>query len=111
MKSLIPLIKENWFKFLASLLLLIALLQMPYDYYQFLRWFITVASVFSVYTLAIRNEPIYMWFFIVLAILFNPIEPFHLQRETWKIIDILGATVFLSSAFYKNTPESRDDIK
>ncbi len=94
-------IKENWFKILAVILLLWALGDHPYGYYQFLRWTIMILGAYSAY-LSYENKKIaWAWIFAITAIAFNPIIPFYLSKETWQIFDFVGAVVFLISFFIK----------
>jgi FtsH-binding integral membrane protein len=91
------LIKDNWFKILAVVLLFWAIGDHPYGYYQFLRWAIMIIGTYSAY-LSYKNEKIvWTWIFAITAILFNPIVPFYLSKETWQMFDFAGAVVFIIS--------------
>jgi FtsH-binding integral membrane protein len=95
-------IKNNWFKILAVVLLFWALGDHPYSYYQFLRWAIMIIGVYSAY-LSYENKRIgWVWIFGIMAILFNPIIPFYLSKDTWQMFDFAGAIVFVVSLFDKN---------
>ena len=39
-----------------------------------------------------------MWTMIGILVLFNPLVPIHLRRDTWRIIDLLVAGVFGAAA-------------
>jgi Family of unknown function (DUF6804) len=38
------------------------------------------------------------WIFAVLAVLFNPLAPFYVQRQTWQIIDWASIAVIVFAA-------------
>ena len=86
---------------IVAILLLIALADLPYGYYQFLRWAVCGMAIFMVYVSYSSNIKWFMWVFIVIAVLFNPIIPIHLNREIWRPIDIVSAIIFLGGIALK----------
>jgi len=95
-------LKNNWFKILAILILLGALANNPYGYYQFLRWLILGIGAYSAYFAYNTGKKAWAWIFGIVAVVFNPIIPFYLQRDTWQFIDVVVAIIFFISIFYKN---------
>lgn len=95
-------IKQNWFKILAVLFLLGALGSWPYSYYQFLRWLILGVGGYSAYLAYNSGRKIWTGIFGIIAVLFNPIIPFYLQKDTWQFIDVATAVIFSVSLFIKN---------
>ncbi len=95
-------LKENWFKLLAILFLLGALGNWPYNYYQFLRWLILGIGGYSAYLVYNSERKIWTGIFVAIALLFNPIIPFYLQKDTWQFIDVATAVIFSVSLFIKN---------
>jgi len=92
-------LRQNWFKIIAIIFLLGALEQWPYGYYQFLRWAILIIGAYSAY-LAYNNQKMgWAWIFGIMAVLFNPIFPFYLSKNTWQSIDIIAAIIFFVSLF------------
>ncbi|MDQ3089791.1 MAG: hypothetical protein M3Q24_01385 [bacterium] len=89
--------KNNWFKILAIIFLLLALGMHPYGFYQLLRWVITATALHSAYLAYLAKKNLWMWVFGIMAVLFNPIAPFYLDRSTWCLLDVLGALVFIIS--------------
>ena len=76
---------------ILSLLLLVAVLPMPYNYYQILR---VVVSVGVIYLLAMNwaaLDSLTSGAFIVIAIVFNPVAPIYLSKGTWIILDLMAA--------------------
>lgn len=86
-------LKENWFKILGIIVLIVAVGNHPYSYYQLLRWAIMIISGYSAY-LANENKNItWAWIFGIIAILFNPIFPFYFSKNTWQVIDIITTII------------------
>ena len=94
-------LKNNWFKILAIIFLLWALVDNPYGYYQFLRWAVLVVGAYSAYLAYKLGSKSWPWIFGIIAVLFNPIIPFTFQRGTWQFIDIIVAVIFFASLFNK----------
>lgn len=75
--------------------LLIAILPLPYEYYLLLRIFIFITSILFVYS----HDQDSNWkiIYIIIAFVFNPLLPLHLNKFLWIIIDILTAvTIYYS---------------
>lgn len=90
-------------QFVASLIvagmLLLALSRMPYGYYTFLRWCVCALGV---YVAVVAHANGNRWLplpYIGLALLFNPIAPVHLQRETWRVLDVAAAVLCFAGAW------------
>ncbi len=81
----------------AGVMLLFALGSWEYSYYQILRVVVCGASVFLAWHLFDTKQTGWAWVFVVTGILFNPLAPIHLAKETWQIIDFVTAILFLSS--------------
>ena len=96
-----PWLKDNWFKLAAALLLFWALGGHPYSYYQFLRWAVLIAGAYSSYDAYENKKVAWAWIFGIMAVLFNPIIPFYMSKETWQTVDLIGGIIFLVSTFGK----------
>lgn len=86
---------------IAILMLLLAIPSgiWPYGYYQILRWVVAGVAVFAGYVAYKLEEKIWIWLMGLTALLFNPIAPIYLAKETWVIIDLIIAVIFLISIF------------
>lgn len=82
---------ENSIFGITGLLLLLAILNLPYGYYTFLRIIVTLSSI---YLLVIRKTELII-VGILIAIIFNPILPIHLTKEIWVLIDTIFGIFFL----------------
>jgi len=71
----------------------------PYGYYILLRWIITASALFLVWSAHDLKKTFWVVLMGLVAILFNPIAPIHLDKETWVIIDFIVAILFLVSIF------------
>ncbi|KKU91386.1 MAG: hypothetical protein UY22_C0043G0007 [Candidatus Amesbacteria bacterium GW2011_GWC1_48_10] len=79
--------------------LLFALGSHPYGYYQFLRWLVTGITVFIAYKAYEQKKNGWAWAYGVTAVLYNPIWPFYLDKDTWGFIDVAAAMMMLVSIF------------
>lgn len=86
-------------KTISILALLFALGSHPYSYYQLLRWFTCGVSCYLAYQTSVNKKTIWVWIFVIIAILFNPIAPLYFDRDTWTILNIAAAITFIISIF------------
>lgn len=86
-----------WARLIASAMLFVALTDLPYGYYTLLRIAVTVAAVWSAWAFCARVRTGWAVAFGVVALVFNPIIPVYLDRETWTVIDVGAGALFLVS--------------
>jgi DNA repair exonuclease SbcCD ATPase subunit len=84
-------------KLIAALLLFAALGRHPYDYYTLLRWITCAVCAFTAFQAAEMKKSGWLWVFIIVAIVFNPLVPLRLKRDTWALVDIAAAVLLLLS--------------
>lgn len=77
----------------AVMLLLAAFFAWPYGYYGLLRWVVCVASTFIAYHAWHSRCQSWMWVMGLIAVVFNPIVPVRLDRDTWRMFDLLAVIV------------------
>ena len=84
-------------RIVAAGMLFFALKRHAYDYYTLLRWITFGAGLYTAF-IAFKNEQ-QGWAILlgILALLFNPLVPVHLQRQTWAFIDIGAGILLLAS--------------
>jgi len=97
MKSKFPTITIA--RIIAILMLFWALADNPYGYYQILRWVICGLTGYSAYLAYEGDKNVWTWIFGITAVLFNPIAPIHLPRETWSVINLIVAAIIFISIF------------
>lgn len=81
-------------------LLFWALAQHPYGYFILLRWITCGVSAYYAYlSYSLKRIP-WTWLFGIIAIMFNPIAPIHLERQTWVYFDVSAGIIFLVSIIF-----------
>ena len=94
---------------ITGLMLCLAITELPYGYYQFLRWIVCGVGILVAYT-AFRYEVKWAVFvFGAVAVLFNPIFPIYLTREIWLPIDLVCGLFFFLSPNYIKKPEKNKE--
>ena len=84
-------------RLIAAGMLFLALTRMPYEYYQILRWVVCGVSAYTAFLASEMALNGWMWLFIVIAIMFNPIVPVHMTRDAWAWIDATVALLIIVS--------------
>jgi hypothetical protein len=93
---------NNSIKLVLALLLFLCLLEMPYGYYQLVRFLSFSCFAFFAYQ-SLRNVKINEGIiFIILALLFQPFLKIALGREIWNYVDIIVGLSLIASVFYKS---------
>ena len=69
---------------------------MPYDFFVLLRVliFVTCVACLTALRKAGRQGAIWLWVTATAALVYNPLLPIHLHRETWEWINIATIPVF-----------------
>jgi len=85
-------------KIILSILLLLCLLDMPYGYYQFVRFIGMIGFGLLAFENYQKNRT---WFVIWIssALLINPFFKIALGRDMWKIVDVIWAVLLVVSIF------------
>ena len=86
---------------IVAVLLLIALLPLPYAYFQLLRIVVTIVAAIYAYSFYEDNQMPKAIIFGVIVLIWNPIFPIFMDKSVWLILDIIGAVIF-----YFGSPES-----
>lgn len=81
---------------ITSVLLLIAIFPIKeYSYFVLLRWVVCFSAIFVGYFLFQEKRYSWVWLMGIIAVLFNPIEPVHLNKGIWQVIDFVTAIIFI----------------
>jgi len=87
----------KYISFITAALLFGALMRgLPYNYFQILRWVVTLAALFLSWEAIEQKSYWKVVILIGLAVLFNPIEQVRLPRATWRIINIAAGLAFIA---------------
>lgn len=81
-------------------LLLSCLADMPYGYYQFVRFAGLVGFAVLAYDSFKREEQRMAIVYVGLALLFQPFVKVALGRTVWNIVDVVVAILLLSTVFF-----------
>jgi len=84
----------------ATAMLFLAMADLPYGYYQILRWVVCGVAAYIAY-MAYRWGKVWAtWIFGFVTALFNPIIPVYLTKEIWQPIDFICAILICSSTLF-----------
>ncbi len=86
-------------KIILAILFFVCLLDMPYGYYQLVRFAGLVGFSVLAYQANQQNKQTEMIIYIGLALLFQPFFKIALGREIWNIFDVIVAIGLLVSVF------------
>lgn len=89
---------DKLIKIILSIALLICLLNLPYGYFQFVRFSAMIGFAYLAYSASKKNE---MLIYIGLAILFQPFFKIAMGRTIWNIVDLIVGLGLLISLFKK----------
>jgi len=88
-------------KIALSLLLMICLFKMPYEYYELVRFLSLLGFSFLAFFSYKAKQNNLTILYIGLAILFQPIVKIYLGRLIWNIIDVLTVIFLITTIFIK----------
>ena len=89
-------------KIALAILLLLCLINLPYSYYQFVRFAAMVGFAYLAYSVNEQGSKNEVFVYIALVLLFQPFLKIALGRTLWNIVDlIVGAGLLLSLAIRK----------
>jgi hypothetical protein len=92
---------ERVTKLVLSLLFFLCLADMPYGYYQFVRFAGLVGFAILAYQSNQQGRQTEMIIYGGLALLFQPFFKISLGREMWNIVDVVVGIGLLISIFMK----------
>lgn len=98
---------ENIIKMVLAVLFFLCLLEMPYGYYQFVRFLALIGFAILAFKSYERQENTMTIVYVGLAILFQPLLKISLGRELWNIIDVIVGIGLIVSIFMKPKLEKK----
>jgi hypothetical protein len=83
---------------MPPILLVIAILRLPYGYYTFTRIVTCGVAAFIAFVGFQERAAIQVWsiLLVLIAVLFNPFVPIHLNRSIWFYLDLITAAIFIA---------------
>lgn len=92
---------NNIIKIVLAVLFFLCLLDMPYTYFQFVRFASLVGFAILAYRAHEQGRETEMFIYVGLALLFQPFFKVVLGRQIWNIVDIIVGITLLISIFKK----------
>ena len=95
-----------WLKVIIAILLLLCLMDMPYGFYELVRFGAAAAFVYLSYDYFKSKNDGLGFIFAALALLFQPFFKIALGRVIWNAIDVLVAVglIYLIVKAFKRKP-------
>ena len=90
---------ERIIKIVLAILFFICLLNMPYGYYQLVRFIALIGFGILAYQANQEQNQTLLVIFCALALLFQPFFKIALGRELWNIVDVIVGMGLLISIF------------
>ena len=94
-------------KIILSILFFLCLLNMPYGYYQLVRFLALVGFGFLAFKANEEDKREQVFIYIALALLFQPFYKIALGREIWNVVDVVVGIGLIASMFITE----RDNFK
>ncbi len=96
---------------LCAFMLFLAIFKLPISYYQILRIVVFTGALLGILR-SIGSHKIWVFIFLVIAILFNPFFPVYLYQKTrWIPVDIISGILFLIAFIPKKAPPQENRQK
>jgi hypothetical protein len=86
-------------KTVLALLFFLCLLDMPYGYFQLVRFLALAGFGFLAYKANEEEKSEQVFIYIALALLFQPFYKIALGREIWNMVDVVVGVALLASIF------------
>ena len=88
-------------KIVLSILLFVCLLDMPYGFYQFVRFVALIGFALLAYQALQEGRQTEVVIYALLAILFQPIFKIALGRDLWNVVDVIVGVGLIVSIVIK----------
>lgn len=90
---------QNGIKIILAILFFLCLLEMPYGYFQFVRFAGLVGFAILAYQANLQGRQTEMFIYIGLAIIFQPLIKISFGRQIWNVIDVVVGIGLILSIF------------
>lgn len=98
---------SNAFKIVLAILFFLCLADMPYGFYQFVRFAGLIGFAILAYQANQHGRQTEMIIYGGLALLFQPFIKIALGRQMWNIVDVVVGLGLLASIFLKPKTENK----
>ena len=96
-------------KIILSILFLLCLLQMPYSYYEAVRFIGMLGFVLLAYYSYQQNQKVEAIIYVALAMLFQPFIKIALERTGWNIADVIVSAGLIISILRDNKKKQQEE--
>ena len=79
---------------IAGIALFVGIADMPGVYYLRLRWVVCILGVYGACSRFGIRDITWGWALLAIAIIFNPIMKFFLEKQSWQIAELVSGIVF-----------------
>jgi hypothetical protein len=93
----------NILKLFLAILLFVCLLDLPYGYYQLVRFIALIGFSILAYDSNTSGNKKEVIIFLSLAILFQPLIKIALGREIWNVVDLVVGVGLITNIFLSRT--------
>ena len=98
---------ETIIKIVLAIVLFLCLLNMPYGFYQLVRFMALIGFGILAYKAKEQNKNTEMIIYGGLALLFQPFFKMALGREIWNIVDVIVGIGLITSLIISKTKSQR----
>ena len=97
---------NNTIKIILAVLFFVCLMEMPYGYYQLVRFAALVGFAILAYKANEQGQKTEAIIYVCLAIIFQPLVKIALGRQVWNIVDVVVGIGLIVSIFMRpsNSP-------
>ena len=96
-KEIVPI----WVLVICGALALAATAELPYSYYQVLRWVVFVVASVAALEYGLNGQVSWAWALGLLAIAFFPFADFGFSDSVWMVLDAVAGLILFLAAFSK----------
>ena len=95
---------------IVMILLIVAICPIEeYAYYILLRWIVCITAIYIAYLSYEAEKEYWTWVMGIIALIFNPLIPFHLGKDIWVVVDFIAAGIFGSNVFIFRNKDLEND--
>jgi hypothetical protein len=94
-------------KVVLAVLFFLCLLEMPYGFYQFVRFSGLIGFAILAYQAQQNGRQTELIIYVGLALLFQPFFKVSLGRQMWNIVDVIVGLGLLASIFLRPKTENK----
>jgi len=96
-----------WVLLAAAVFSFVGMADLPYGFYRLLRWVACGVAIASVVQLHQNRHIGWAWALGIVALIFNPLIPFHFSKDTWRVLDFSAGALFLVTLWIARQDEQR----